>query len=1008
MRTDRRPLQRLVFLAATALAAGCHSDEPLGPAEPAPRTPSFAISDGVFNHGNPHFFFLPPLVANPKYSGKSDGSLQPHVLVCEWRTDVDRCGKVVAAFSANGGTGSQTVRYDPTSEQYIVNWDTKTCLTGACTLNTSLVYRIRIFVGGSQLGFADVDPTDNGKDVKNLESNDYIALVNGRTLPIKFRLEQGAVAVVAPGAAAPIGSTGGTVTVTGDAATLDIPGGALAASTNISIAPAASPPAGLISGLAPVVDLGPDGTRFATPAMLTLPYEPSKLPPGVPPSALAVYTATGTGWEIVPGSVVDEAGGTVTAPISHFSVYAIGIAPNTLTGERTPTTIDVGQSTTLTSQVYAYQIISQTYCQPIYTYYQVHTWYLGTYWERVQVGQNCYTVTTSSYYTPANLAVTWSSNPSIASVAPGPTFTDAQGRAPSPPITGVGAGSTLVTALCTGLSVSLPLTVRAVNTPQIVVLSLLGSRPEAPKFDVFLMNPDGSNMRRLAGTLDEQEEYPDLSWDAKTVVFGSTRTGSFQIFRIKADGTGLTQVTNLGFYTRAPRLSPDGQRIAFYSDAEGRYNIYTVATSSAMAGLSGVQRITDDPADEIQPDWSPDGQRIVFSSNRTGAFQLYTRDLTSGYERQLTSDPGDHVSAHWAQSGSLITYQNAGSNTIWTVNADDGQPPQQLTSGASDQAPVWSPDGSRVLFASNRAGGPYFQLHAVTLQDHAVSHFVTTADEIIPGAWRDPSMTPPTPRADRVAFVSLRETGRFGVWLVDGDGSNLRRLTDGGGGSDEGPDVSPDRRSVVFGSTRSGSFQIYSVGTDRTGLRQLTDFGFYTRSPRWSPDGRRIAFYSNRDGTLDVYVMDADGSNVQKITGGYAPDWSPDGQKLVFVREVSSGIGQLFVHDLTSGAEQQVTSDARNHQGPHWAPAGTRVTYMSENRVWVVDVESGQPPQALTDAGALDFPPAWSPDGRQMLFESSRSGGPAANLFIMGANGSGLRQFFPTYTPAEEGQPSWR
>src|SRR5690349_11864269 len=157
------------------IIASCSPDEPLAPpaADPPrePPPPAFAISDAVFNHGNPRFFWLPPVVAKSSFSGQPDGTLKPHVLVCAWRADVDRCGNVVADFGTTGGTGSQTVRYDATAGQYIVNWDTKTCLTGACTLSTTQPYRIRVFVGGSQLGFADVDLADNGGAIKNLDTS---------------------------------------------------------------------------------------------------------------------------------------------------------------------------------------------------------------------------------------------------------------------------------------------------------------------------------------------------------------------------------------------------------------------------------------------------------------------------------------------------------------------------------------------------------------------------------------------------------------------------------------------------------------------------------------------------------------------------------------------------------------------------------------------------------------------------------------------------------------------
>jgi hypothetical protein len=178
------------------ISVGC-GDGPSAPeVRPADTQPAFAISDAVFEHGNARFYWLPPIVAQPAYRGTPDPTLSPQVTICEWNDPAGRCGLVVADFTSSDGTGGQTVRYDATGGFYSVNWDTKSCVSGACSLDPAKVYRIRVFVGRSQLGFADVDPEQNGSTLKNVDTDQYVALVNGRTLPVKFRIEQGAVSVV--------------------------------------------------------------------------------------------------------------------------------------------------------------------------------------------------------------------------------------------------------------------------------------------------------------------------------------------------------------------------------------------------------------------------------------------------------------------------------------------------------------------------------------------------------------------------------------------------------------------------------------------------------------------------------------------------------------------------------------------------------------------------------------------------------------------------------------------
>ncbi|HJQ10395.1 MAG TPA: PKD domain-containing protein, partial [Gemmatimonadaceae bacterium] len=136
------------------------------------------------------FYWLPPLVPQPVYSGEADPALAPEVHICELTGTT--CGAEIATFTTSTASNSETVRWDATAKQYIVNWH-----TDLFDLKTGSIYRITVRAGdGVLLGFADVQPVATGKDLKNVTTDQVIALVDGRTLPIKFRAETGIVGAI--------------------------------------------------------------------------------------------------------------------------------------------------------------------------------------------------------------------------------------------------------------------------------------------------------------------------------------------------------------------------------------------------------------------------------------------------------------------------------------------------------------------------------------------------------------------------------------------------------------------------------------------------------------------------------------------------------------------------------------------------------------------------------------------------------------------------------------------
>ncbi|PYP25716.1 MAG: hypothetical protein DMD51_07995, partial [Gemmatimonadetes bacterium] len=140
--------------------------------------PRFEIRDGAHNGGNPHFYFLPPIVATPNATGSFDATQVPGVTVCQLAGS--DCGPVVAQFSMTTGTASAVVRVDATSQLYIVNWQTDQCTTGPCTLPSGNVYRIRVLVASTELGHADVQVVASQHEAKNVNTGELFPLVDGR------------------------------------------------------------------------------------------------------------------------------------------------------------------------------------------------------------------------------------------------------------------------------------------------------------------------------------------------------------------------------------------------------------------------------------------------------------------------------------------------------------------------------------------------------------------------------------------------------------------------------------------------------------------------------------------------------------------------------------------------------------------------------------------------------------------------------------------------------------
>ena len=274
----------------------------------------------------------------------------------------------------------------------------------------------------------------------------------------------------------------------------------------------------------------------------------------------------------------------------------------------------------------------------------------------------------------------------------------------------------------------------------------------------------------------------------------------------------------------------------------------------------------------------------------------------------------------------------------------------------------------------------------------------------------------------KIAFDSDR-SGAYDIYVINPGGSHEQQLTRAV--KDEinvGPAAwSPDCRQIVFTkiwTKPKHRSQLYIMAADGAEIHPLgrPPAGASDWSAAWSPDGKELAFVSDRDGTPDIYTMRTDGSGVRRLTesngqGSWSlnPAWSPSGDAIAFDSN-RTGIEEIYVLTIGSGQVQQLTHTAskgarcRTCEGnwtAAWNPQGKKISF-SSNRdaipgklkdpsqwgIYVMNAD-GSGLHRLTywdDAHAK-----WSPDGKRILFESSRDGRKDDGLYVMNADGTSVQ-----------------
>jgi Tol biopolymer transport system component len=479
------------------------------------------------------------------------------------------------------------------------------------------------------------------------------------------------------------------------------------------------------------------------------------------------------------------------------------------------------------------------------------------------------------------------------------------------------------------------------------------------------------------------EWFPSLSPDGINLAYSSRETGNADIYLKRVGGERIINLTeDSSAEDLQPAYSPDGELIAFRSARDGGGIFLMGATGES------VKRLTDFG---YNPAWSPNGKEIAYATEVTfsgpgrigSQSKIWAVNVASGESRLITE--GDGVQPTWSPGGSRIAYWASigGQRDIWTIPANGGESVPVTNDVHIDWNPVWSPDGKSLYFSSDRGGS--MDLWRVPI-DEETGMSLGEPEAVTTGATASHQHLSVSMDGRRIAYVELVRSEN--IWKVGFDTTT---------GTDKGepvPITQGSRRLRVFSVSPDGRWlagfslgaqeDLFIMKTDGTGHRQLTDDIHKDRGPRWSPDGQEISFYSNRSGSWEIWTLRPDGSGLKQLTetpehGNGYPAWSPDGTRMAG-NKVSERTSYIFDpgkpwNEQTPQVLPPLGDTGDKFEVFSWSPDGHSLAgnVVTPEDGWykgiaIYSIESRQY-RTLTDFGMF---PVWTSDSRRIIFGSLR------------------------------------
>jgi len=272
-------------------------------------------------------------------------------------------------------------------------------------------------------------------------------------------------------------------------------------------------------------------------------------------------------------------------------------------------------------------------------------------------------------------------------------------------------------------------------------------------------------------------------------------------------------------------------------------------------------------------------------------------------------------------------------------------------------------------------------IYALTLQDGTLVNLTDTEANDYDPAWR--------PDGERIAFASDRDAN-WEIYLMDPDGGAVQNITDSLA-DDWEPAWSPDQELIAFVSDRDGNAEIYTMKPDGSDVQRITDDPATDWEPTWSPDGETLVFSSDRDGDFEIYSLalpeeDAaagatahtsqDAGEPTQLTDNDSndsqPELAPSGGTIAYLSDLRRG--DMWFMDSDGADPEQFEYCGFTHSSLSWSHDSTKIAYARERgvnwpEIWTVTATRATPLSAIRPAESeADTHPAWSPDGKTLLF----------------------------------------